>query len=79
MECSGNHTGLPFATGLIGNARWAGTPLAPVLEEAGLLKEAIEIVFYGIDGGMQTIRDNSGIVSGGLTGTVPPDAGGGLI
>ena len=31
----GNHgTGLPFATGFIGNARWAGTPLAPVLEEA---------------------------------------------
>ena len=35
LECSGNNgTGLPFATGFIGNARWAGTPLAPVLEEA---------------------------------------------
>jgi DMSO/TMAO reductase YedYZ molybdopterin-dependent catalytic subunit len=44
LECSGNH-GLPFATGFIGNARWAGTPLAPVLEEAGLLKDAVEIVF----------------------------------
>ena len=44
----------------------------------GLLKEAIEVVFYGIDRGTLTIRDNSGIVSGGLTGTVEPDAGGGL-
>jgi DMSO/TMAO reductase YedYZ molybdopterin-dependent catalytic subunit len=77
LECSGNN-GLPFATGFIGNARWAGTPLAPVLEEAGLLKEAVEIVFYGIDRGTQVIRDNSGIVRGGLTGTVEPDAGGGL-
>ena len=79
LECSGNHgTGLPFATGFIGNARWAGTPLAPVLEEADLLKGAVEIVFYGIDRGTQAIRDNSGIVSGGLTGVVEPDAGGGL-
>jgi DMSO/TMAO reductase YedYZ molybdopterin-dependent catalytic subunit len=79
LECSGNNgTGLPFATGFIGNARWAGTPLAPLLYEAGLLKDAVEIVFYGIDRGSQTIRDNSGIVSGGLTGTVETDAGGGL-
>jgi DMSO/TMAO reductase YedYZ molybdopterin-dependent catalytic subunit len=77
LECSGNH-GFPVITGLIGNARWAGTPLAPVLEEAGLLKEAVEIVFYGIDRGTQVIRDNSGIVSGGLAGAVEPDAGGGL-
>ena len=33
LECSGNHgTTLDFATGFIGNARWAGTPLAPVLD-----------------------------------------------
>jgi len=52
LECSGNHgTGLPVATGFIGNARWADTPLAPVLEEAGLLKGGVEIVFYGIDRG----------------------------
>ena len=75
LECSGNH-GFPVVTGLIGNARWAGTPLAPVLEEARLLKDAIEVVFYGIDGGMQTIRDNTGIVSAGQTGTIPPEGGG---
>ena len=76
LECSGNNgTSLPFATGFIGNARWAGTPLAPVLEEARLLKEAIEVVFYGIDSGMLTIRDNTGIVSAGETGTFPPEGG----
>ena len=36
------------------------------------------MVFYGIDRGTLTIRDNPGIVSGGLTGTVEPDADGGL-
>ena len=45
LECSGNH-GFPIITGLIGNARWGGTPLAPVLEEARLLKDAVEVVFY---------------------------------
>jgi DMSO/TMAO reductase YedYZ molybdopterin-dependent catalytic subunit len=76
LECSGNNgTGLPFATGFIGNARWAGTPLAPVLEEARLLQDAIEVVFYGIDSGMLTIRDNTGIVSAGETGTIPPEGG----
>ena len=30
LECSGN-TGLPFAIGAVGNARWAGAPLAPLL------------------------------------------------
>jgi DMSO/TMAO reductase YedYZ molybdopterin-dependent catalytic subunit len=79
LECSGNTgTGLPFATGFIGNARWAGTPLAPVLQEADILRGAIEVVFYGIDRGTVTIRDNAGIVSAGETGTGTPDAGGGL-
>jgi DMSO/TMAO reductase YedYZ molybdopterin-dependent catalytic subunit len=59
LECSGN-TGLPFFTGGIGNARWAGTPLAPLLERAGVLQEGIEVVFWGADAGEVTIRDNSG-------------------
>jgi DMSO/TMAO reductase YedYZ molybdopterin-dependent catalytic subunit len=50
LECSGNH-GLPFVIGNIGNAVWAGTPLAPVLEEAGLLDWASEVVFWGADSG----------------------------
>ena len=56
MECSGN-SGLPFFTGGVGNATWAGTPLAPLLEEAGVLEEGIEVVFWGADAGEQTWRD----------------------
>jgi DMSO/TMAO reductase YedYZ molybdopterin-dependent catalytic subunit len=56
IECSGNH-GFPFFTGGIGNARWAGTPLAPLLEEAGILDNGIEAVFWGTDVGDIEIRD----------------------
>jgi DMSO/TMAO reductase YedYZ molybdopterin-dependent catalytic subunit len=77
LECSGN-TGLPFFIGGIGNARWGGTSLAPLLRKAGIKDEATEVVFWGADSGTVTIRDNSGITGGGTTGTVEPDAGGGL-
>lgn len=50
VECSGN-TGLPFFNGGIGNARWAGTPLAPILMEVGVLDSGIEVVFWGTDKG----------------------------
>ena len=77
LECSGN-TGLPFAIGAIGNARWAGAPLAPLLRSAGLKKDATEVVFWGTDSGTVTIRDDSGITGGGTTGTVADDGSGGL-
>jgi DMSO/TMAO reductase YedYZ molybdopterin-dependent catalytic subunit len=79
LECSGNH-GVEggFFTGGIGNARWAGARLAPLLEQAGILEQASEVVFWGFDKGTETIRDNTGILSGGRTGVVEPDAGGGL-
>lgn len=56
IECSGN-TGLPFFHGGVGNATWAGTPLAPLLEEAGIMEEGIEVVFWGADAGEQTWGD----------------------
>ncbi len=56
IECSGNH-GIPFFIGGIGNARWAGTPLAPILEEAGIMDEGIEVVFWGADVGDVQVRD----------------------
>ena len=77
LECSGN-TGLPFFIGGIGNARWAGTPLAPVLEEAGVLEEGVEVVFWGADAGQVTIRDNSGVIGPGHSGTVEAKPSGGL-
>jgi DMSO/TMAO reductase YedYZ molybdopterin-dependent catalytic subunit len=77
LECSGN-TGLPFLIGAVGNARWAGTPLAPLLERAGILDTAIEVIFWGADSGPVTIRDNSGIIAPGRTGTGVPDGAGAL-
>jgi DMSO/TMAO reductase YedYZ molybdopterin-dependent catalytic subunit len=53
IECSGN-TGLPFFNGGIGNAAWAGTPLASLLNEAGVQEPGIEVVFWGADTGEQT-------------------------
>jgi DMSO/TMAO reductase YedYZ molybdopterin-dependent catalytic subunit len=75
MECSGN-TGLPFFIGGVGNARWAGTPLAPLLERSGILEEGIEVVFWGADAGEVTIRDNTGVIGPGNTGMVDPDGEG---
>jgi DMSO/TMAO reductase YedYZ molybdopterin-dependent catalytic subunit len=58
IECSGN-TGLPFFWGGIGNATWAGTPLAPILREAGVLEGGIEVVFWGADAGEETVGDTT--------------------
>ena len=57
IECSGNH-GLPFFNGGIGNAKWAGTPLAAVLEEAGVMDNGIEVVFWGHDVGDIELKDD---------------------
>jgi DMSO/TMAO reductase YedYZ molybdopterin-dependent catalytic subunit len=56
VECSGNH-GFPWFQGGIGNARWAGTPLAAVLSDAGVLQNGIEVVFYGADTGEEIVRE----------------------
>ena len=58
VECSGNH-GFPFFTGGIGNAAWAGTPLAAILEEAGVMDSGIEVVFWGTDAGDVEIKDDT--------------------
>ncbi len=56
LECSGNH-GFPWFTGGIGTAKWAGTPLAPILEEAEVLENGIEVVFFGSDAGEEVVRE----------------------
>jgi DMSO/TMAO reductase YedYZ molybdopterin-dependent catalytic subunit len=56
VECGGNH-GLPWLIGAIGNARWTGTALAPILQAAGIRKDATEVVFVGADEGVETVRD----------------------
>jgi DMSO/TMAO reductase YedYZ molybdopterin-dependent catalytic subunit len=54
LECSGNRPQLSH--GAVGNAKWAGTPLAPVLQEAGVTDKGIEVVFVGSDVGEEEVR-----------------------
>ena len=56
VECSGNH-GFPDFVGAIGNAKWAGTSLAAILEEAGVKDNGIEVVFWGTDAGDIKLKD----------------------
>jgi sulfane dehydrogenase subunit SoxC len=61
MECAGNGRGHleprrishPWMGEAIGTAEWTGTPLRGLLEETGLRPEAVEIVFTGLDRGIE--------------------------
>ena len=62
LECAGNGRALmsprapasqPWLSEAVGTAEWTGTPLAPLLEEAGLGFDALEVVFTGLDRGVQ--------------------------
>jgi sulfane dehydrogenase subunit SoxC len=61
LECAGNGRALmemakasqPWLREAVGTAEWTGTPLAPLLREAGLVDGAVEIVFTGADRGVQ--------------------------
>jgi DMSO/TMAO reductase YedYZ molybdopterin-dependent catalytic subunit len=61
LECAGNGRALlepsvesqPWLQEAVGTAEWTGTPLAGVLEDAGLASDAREIVFTGFDRGIQ--------------------------
>ena len=61
LECAGNGRARlqprplsnPWLLEAIGTAEWAGTPLWPLLEEAGLRADATELVFTGDDRGVQ--------------------------
>jgi DMSO/TMAO reductase YedYZ molybdopterin-dependent catalytic subunit len=44
---------IPWLGEAIGTAEWTGTPLRPLLEEAGLEPGAVEVVFGGADAGVQ--------------------------
>jgi DMSO/TMAO reductase YedYZ molybdopterin-dependent catalytic subunit len=56
LECSGND-GFQWFSGGVGNAKWTGTPLLPLLKEAGIKPEGIDVAFYGHDRGPETIHD----------------------
>ena len=55
LECSGNGAGKNFI-GAIGNAKWTGTPLAPLLKDCGIAPEAVEVAFWGADHKSEKIR-----------------------
>lgn len=60
MECAGNGrsrlshrpASAPWGEDAVGCSEWTGTPLAPILEEAGLLDDAVEVLFSGSDRGI---------------------------
>lgn len=60
MECAGNGRSfahpraiyVPWFSEAIGVFEYTGTPLRPLLEEAGLLDDAVEVVFTGHDEGI---------------------------
>jgi sulfane dehydrogenase subunit SoxC len=64
FECAGNGRALlqprplsqPWLTEAVGTAEWAGTPLAPLLDEAGVLPGAVEALFSGLDSGVEGDR-----------------------
>ncbi len=61
MECAGNGRAFlaprplsqPWLLEAIGTAQWTGTPLCGLLEEAGVDDTAVEVLFTGIDQGIQ--------------------------
>jgi sulfane dehydrogenase subunit SoxC len=61
MECAGNGRARlspraisqPWLLEAVGTAEWTGTPLRPLLEEAGLSEDAVEVVFSGLDRGVE--------------------------
>ena len=61
MECAGTGRARlrpralsqPWLHGAIGTASWTGTPLRALLDEAGVRSDAVEVVFTGIDRGVE--------------------------
>jgi DMSO/TMAO reductase YedYZ molybdopterin-dependent catalytic subunit len=61
MECAGNGRALmsprsvtqPWLVEAIGTSEWTGTPLKSLLDEAGITDQAVEILFAGLDQGVQ--------------------------
>jgi sulfane dehydrogenase subunit SoxC len=61
LECAGNGRARlaprplsqPWLTEAVGTAEWTGVPLAPLLAEAGLRDDAVELLFTGADRGIE--------------------------
>jgi len=61
LECAGNGrarleprpVSQPWLLEAVGTAEWTGTPLAPLLQEAGLSPDAVEVAFTAADHGVE--------------------------
>jgi DMSO/TMAO reductase YedYZ molybdopterin-dependent catalytic subunit len=61
FECAGNGRALleprpisqPWLTGAVGTAEWAGAALGPLLDAAGVLPAAVDVLFTGLDRGVE--------------------------
>ncbi len=61
LECAGNGrarllprpVSQPWLVEAVGTSRWTGTPLAPLLREAGVRDDAVDVVFTGADHGIE--------------------------
>ena len=61
FECAGNGRALleprplsqPWLTEAVGTAEWGGTPLKPLLDEAGPSDRAVEVLFSALDSGIE--------------------------
>jgi sulfane dehydrogenase subunit SoxC len=61
LQCAGDGRGLlrprpvaqPWLVGAVGTADWTGTQLRGLLGEAGLLPDAVELLFTGLDHGIE--------------------------
>jgi len=67
MECAGNGrarfdprpVSQPWLFEAIGTARWRGTRLRPLLEEAGVPEETVEVLLTGLDRGVEGGEEQS--------------------
>jgi DMSO/TMAO reductase YedYZ molybdopterin-dependent catalytic subunit len=81
LECAGNGRSLikprpvsqPWVHGGVGTAEWTGTPLAPLLAEAGVASEAVDMVFTGADRGVQGSEEQNYARSLNVSEAMSPD------
>jgi sulfane dehydrogenase subunit SoxC len=79
FECAGNGRALleprpisqPWLTGAVGTAEWTGVPLGSLLDEAGLRDDTVEVLFSGLDrgieGGVEQVYERSLPISEALS------------
>jgi DMSO/TMAO reductase YedYZ molybdopterin-dependent catalytic subunit len=66
LECAGNGRSniaprwpsMPWGECAVGTSEWTGTPLRPLLEQAGIDPSATDIVFTGTDRGFDKVEHN---------------------